>query len=118
MTSAEHKHDGGPAHGFIWDWECCADAVLDVRDAELEQLKDDALAVVDESAQEVETWRERAEKAELVIARAENLRDKWLAWPTGDVHHAAGLMLAKHLSDDPPALDDTKPETREDGPHG
>jgi hypothetical protein len=48
-------------------------AVMAVRDGELERLKDDALAVVVESAQEVEAWRERAEKAEATIARVRNL---------------------------------------------
>jgi hypothetical protein len=32
------------------------------------------------------------------VARAENLRDKWLAWPADDMHHNAGLMLGAHLS--------------------
>ena len=109
MTSPEHKHDGGPAHGFVWDWECCADAVLTVRDAELEQLKDDALGLVAAAAQERDGWRERAEQAELAIARAENLRDKWLAWPEDDMHHAAGLMLAKYLDPRLAAFDDQEP---------
>lgn len=58
----------------------------------------------------IDRWRERAEKAELVIARAENLRDKWLAWPPDDMHHAAGLMLAMYLDPRPAALDDQGPE--------
>ena len=87
MTSPEHKYDGGPAHGFVWDWECCADAVLDMRDAELEQLKDDALAVVAESAQERNGWRERAENAE-----AENARIRALH-PSREEADAAGQVL-------------------------
>ena len=79
--------------------------------AERDRLREAARIVTEnrwyERLAQAEQWRERAEKAELVIARAENLRDKWLAWPTGDMHHAAGLMLAKYLSDEPPAPDDT-----------
>ena len=66
-------------------------------------------------------WR-RSQEVRLeqaAIARAENLRDKWLAWPDGDIHHAAGLMLACYLdgtaygSDEPrpAALDGEKDET-------
>ena len=109
MTSPEHKRDGGPVHGFVWDWGCCADAVLAVRDAELEQVKDDALGLVVEAAQERDGWRERAEKAELVIARAENLRDKWLAWPADDMHHAAGLMLSVYLDGTAYGSDEPRP---------
>ena len=113
MASPEHKYDGGPARGFVWDWECCADAVLAVqnavRDAELEQVKDDALGLVVEAAQERDGWRERAEKAELVIARAENLRDKWLAWPADDMHHAAGLMLSVYLDGTAYGSDEPRP---------
>jgi hypothetical protein len=52
---------------------------------------------------------ERAEKAELVIARAENLRDKWLAWPAGDMHHAAGLMLSGYLDGTAYGSDEPRP---------
>lgn len=118
MTSSEHKYDGGPAHGFVWDWECCADAVLSVRetvrDTELEQVKDDALAVVVESAQECKALRERAETAEAAVLRARelaqdlkveaeegergaNIDSLRAAWKASG--HAAGLLLA--------ALDDT-----------
>ena len=72
-------------------------------------IADAVMAVRDEDLQ---AWQERAENAEAAIARAENLRDKWLAWPEGDMHHAAGLMLSKYLSDEPPALDNTKETER------
>ena len=79
---------------------------------EHENLREAARIVTEnrwyERLAQAEALRERVEKAEHVIARAENLRDKWLAWPTDDMHYAAGLMLAKYLSDEPPALDDTE----------
>lgn len=40
----------------------------------------------------------RATPAETAVRRAENLRDKWLAYPIGDMHHGAGLMLALYLA--------------------
>lgn len=56
---------------------------------------------------------ERAEQAEAAIARAERLRNKWLTYPTSDMHHAAGLMLAKHLSGEAFGSDaSTTPESR------
>lgn len=43
----------------------------------------------------------RAARAEAVLARAEQLRDKWLAYPVDDVHYGAGLMLACYLEPQP-----------------
>ncbi|MFD1546977.1 hypothetical protein [Nonomuraea guangzhouensis] len=79
-----------------------------------EEARDRALESARQTGVKYESAKQRwyeakdhAEDLEHVIARVENLRDKWLAWPVGDMHHAAGLMLAKYLSDEPPALDDT-----------
>lgn len=45
-----------------------------------------------------------------VIARAERLRDKWLSYPVDDMHYAAGLMLASHLSGEAFTAEETNDE--------
>ncbi|TYB69707.1 hypothetical protein FXF51_05970 [Nonomuraea sp. PA05] len=49
-------------------------------------------------------------EAELALARMENLRDKWLAWPPDDMHHAAGLMLSKYLDGTAYGSDEPRPD--------
>lgn len=64
-----------------------ADEVHQQNIAELQRLEDAGQPVIDAK-----------ERAEAKLRRAELLRDKWLAHPAGDMHHAAGLMLASHLT--------------------
>lgn len=45
------------------------------------------------------------------VARAENLRDKWLAWPNNDMHYAAGLMLKVYLDGTAYGSDEPRPDT-------
>jgi hypothetical protein len=57
-----------------------------------------------------------AERAAVTIARVQNLRDKWLDYPVGDVHYAAGLMLARFLSGEACGSDEPKPAAHDAGP--
>jgi hypothetical protein len=85
-------------------------AVMAVRDNELEQLKEDALAVVAESAQEVQAWRERAEKAEAAIARVRRLAEEWAELAERGDESAASLdrAVADSGRDLLAALDDSQ----------
>lgn len=74
-------------------WACYlayADAVSAVADAEHMALKRAHIALA-----------EQAGKDQAALARAESLRDKWLAYPVDDVHYSAGLMLGRHLATPP-----------------
>lgn len=73
LDDLDHGHDQQERrYVFVDD---ALEAIMAVRDNELEQLKEDALAVVAESTQELQAWRERAETAEAAIARVRQLRD-------------------------------------------
>lgn len=57
-----------------------------------------------------------AERTAVTIARVQNLRDKWLAWPEGDLHHAAGLMLGAYLDGTAHGSDEPQPAAHDGGP--
>ena len=64
------------------------------------------IAIADTYQLSVDMKRLRA-----TIARAERLRDIWLTCPPDDMHHAAGIMLAKYLSGEAFQVDAPTEET-------
>jgi hypothetical protein len=65
-----------------------------------------AVRALNEATAEIDALRQRADQ----VARAENLRDKWLSWPPGSEHYAAGLMLACYLDGTAYGSDEPRPE--------
>jgi hypothetical protein len=57
-----------------------------------------------------------AERVAVTVARVQNLRDKWLDYPADDVHYAAGLTLARHLSGEACGSDQPQPAAHDGGP--
>lgn len=93
----------------FWTPTCAelGEVVAAVRDEELEQLKDDALGVVADAAEELQMWRERAETAELRVAR---VRATFSVAILYGPNAAPAVPLALLLD----ALDDIKEEAETD----
>lgn len=107
--------DDSTTNTAVTSFESLADVVLAVRDAEVERLRGELAAERAETmraaeliVQYTQKGIENGQRAEQAKAerdalkatneRVERLRDIWLTYPHDDMHHAAGLMLARHLS--------------------